>query len=211
MKIQLVVAAALLLATPVRAVEIYDLIFKQGTLSGVTEGLNYDRQIIVAANPEYGARHTGSVELDLAADDMATLKFVQGDQYKNLGAFPATVGNPIIMYFVETVLRDVAHEAGGSPFYIRNRIKDSLITQAPITEQTVTFSGHDMTAQQITLRPFEDDASYDRMGIYGDLAITFTMSEDVPGWYVSLAATTPDVDGMPGYRNVLTLMPEGDE
>ena len=34
----------------------------------------------------------------------------------------------MIMYFVETVTRDMGESAGGSVFYIRNRIKEALVT-----------------------------------------------------------------------------------
>ena len=211
MKLLRYVFLTLLLATPVHAEEIYDLIFKQGTLSDVSEGLVYDRETIVASNPDYGQRNTGGVELGFAPEEMAVLRFVQGEQHRNLGQFPATVGNPIIMYFVETVLRDVAHEAGGSPFYIRNRIKEALITPAPIEDTTVSFGDGEVAARQITFRPFEDDKNRDRMGVYGNLEMTFVMSEEVPGWYVSLAAVAPDGNGDAGYSNVLNLMPEAME
>ncbi len=203
---------ALLLGSPAAAVETYDLIFRQGTLSGVPETtvLHYDRQVAIAANPDYSARQTGRVELNFEPEDMARLKFVQGDKHRVVGLFPATVGNPIIMYFVETVLRDVAQEAGGSPFYIRNRIKDALIQPAPIEEITVSLDGEDVIAKTITLRPFAEDKNRDKMGVYGDLALTFTMSSDVPGWYSSLVASAPGKDGAPGYSNALTLRSDGD-
>lgn len=203
---------ALLLGSPAAAVETYDLIFRQGTLSDVPETtvLHYDRQVAIAENPDYSTRQTGRIELNFEPEDMARLKFVQGDKHRVVGLFPATVGNPIIMYFVETVLRDVAHEAGGSPFYIRNRIKDALIQPAPIEEITVSVDGEDVIAKTITLRPFAEDKNRDRMGVYGDLALTFTMSADVPGWYSSLVASAPGKDGALGYSNALTLRPDGD-
>lgn len=202
---------SLLLANPLRAGETYDLIFRQGTLTDlpITRVLEYDRQVEVHSNLEYGARHTGSVQLNFEPDDMARLRFRKDGKHQNLGTFPATVGNPIIMYFVETVLRDVAHEAGGSPFYIRNRIKEALVTKVPIKDVTVRIGGSDVAAKQITLRPFETDKNRDRMGVYGDLALTFTMSDEVPGWYSSLVASAPGKDGAVGYTNALTLMPDG--
>ncbi|KJZ18205.1 hypothetical protein [Loktanella sp. S4079] len=202
------VSCLALLATPLPAEEIYDLIFKQGTLSDVTTGLTYDRETIVASNPDYGDRHSGDITLGFAPDDMAVLQFNKGEQYRNLGQFPATVGNPIIMYFVETVLRDVAHEAGGSPFYIRNRIKEALITPAPISDTTVAYQGDEFPAKRISFLPFEADPNRERMGVYGDLEMTFIMSEHVPGWYVTLAAVATDEAGTPGYSNVLNLLPE---
>ena len=191
-----------------RAAETYDLIFKTGTLDGVSaiEGLQYTRDVSIAQDTEFGGRNTGLVNLTFEADDMARLKFSQGDKSKNLGAFPATVGNPIIMYFVETVLRDVAQQAGGSPFYIRNRIKESLVQKAEILDASVLVDGQTVAASQITLKPFENDKNRDKMKGYGDLSLTFTMSDDVPGWYQSLVATVPSLDAdTPLYTNSLIL------
>lgn len=202
---------ALLLGSPAAAVETYDLIFRQGTLSDVpaTTVLHYDRQVAIAANPDYSARQTGRVELNFESENMARLIFSQGEKHRVLGLFPATVGNPIIMYFVETVSRDVAQEAGGSPFYIRNRIKDALVKSAPIEEITVSLDGEDVMAKTITLHPFAEDKNRDRLGVYRDLMLTFTMSDDVPGWYSSLVASAHGKDDALGYTNALTLRPHG--
>lgn len=203
---------AAVFATPIHAAETYDLIFKMGTLDDVsqTEGLTYDRETIIATNPDYADRNTGNVALAFALDDMATLKFTKGQQYRNLGQFPATVGNPIIMYFVETVLRDVAQEAGGSPFYIRNRIKEALVMTVPIDDTIVPFAGDDVSAKQIVLKPFEEDDNREKMGVYGNLSLTFVMSDEVPGWYVSLTAEALNDEGDSDYLNALRLMPTGD-
>jgi len=209
MRIAPVLTALVFLAAglqPVRAAETYDLLFKTGTLSDVaqSEVLEYSRDVSVAQDTEFAERNTGIVKLSLEADDTARLKFSQGEKYKNLGAFPSTVGNPIIMYFVETVLRDVAHQAGGSPFYIRNRIKESLVQEVDIAEMKVALSGETYPAHQIVLRPFENDKNRARMKGFGDLTLTFTMSSDVPGWFQSLVANVPGGDG-PIYDNRLVL------
>ena len=197
------------LASPVPAAETYDLIFRMGTLSDVPESrtLTYDRQVEIVANPEYAMNSTGTIELKLEPNDVARLRFLKDGGHRTLGSFPASVGNPIIMYFVESVLRDVASETGGSPFYIRNRIKEALVADTPIEDKTVLFGTTNVEAKRITLHPLQEDRNRGRMGVYADLAVTFTMSDDVPGWYVSLAATAAGKDGAPGYSNILTLMP----
>ena len=197
------------LASPVPAAETYDLIFRMGTLSDVPESrtLTYDRQVEIVANPEYAMNSTGTIELKLEPNDVARLRFLKDGGHRTLGSFPASVGNPIIMYFVESVLRDVASETGGSPFYIRNRIKEALVADTPIEDKTVLFGTTNAEAKRITLHPLQEDRNRGRMGVYADLAVTFTMSDDVPGWYVSLAATAAGKDGAPGYSNILTLMP----
>ncbi|MEO1138383.1 MAG: hypothetical protein AAFW87_02905 [Pseudomonadota bacterium] len=196
-----------LFAFPAQAEQPYDLIFRIGTLDGLpqNEMLLYDRQVMIAGKNDYADRNTGGVELRFMPEDMANLRFVKEDKYRSLGQFPATVGNPIVMYFIETTLRDVAQEAGGSPFYIRNRIKDSLVQEAPITAATVMYQGQEVAAKQVTLSPFENDKNREKMGGYADLALTFTMSDEVPGWYVSLEAHAPGPDSGGSYRNALTL------
>lgn len=205
MKFLYFLALTLLLATPLRAAETYDLIFRLGTLDDLPlqTVLTYDRQVNIPANPDYAARNTGTVALTVG--DTAALDFRQGDQHRALGQFPTDVGNPVIMYFVETVLRDVAQETGGSPFYIRNRIKDALLTTVPVTEAALPFDGAEIATRQITLRPFADDPNRDRLGVYADLALRFTLSDDAPGWYLSLVAEAPGADGQSSYHSSLTL------
>jgi len=52
-------------------------------------------------------------------------------------SFPADVGNPLVMAFLEYTLRSMAQSTGGSPFYLRNRIKDSLRSGGTVENVTV--------------------------------------------------------------------------
>jgi hypothetical protein len=131
---------------------------------------------------------------------MATLEFRQDGKYRKLGAFPASVGNPMIMYFYETVVRDMAEVAGGSPFYIRNRVKESLVQTSDIVEGEAVVNGQTIKTQTIRLYPFKDDPNQERMRGFGDLELRVTMSDDVPGWYMSLVA---EASGGEVYRSEL--------
>ncbi|WP_346911965.1 hypothetical protein [uncultured Roseibium sp.] len=180
------------MTAPGFAAEVYDLLFKMGTLDGVsrTSVLDYERQVSARDNKELSARESGTISLSFGPDEMAELQFRQGDKHRTLGSFPATVGNPMIMYFVETVIRDMASTAGGSPYYIRNRVKAALVKKVPIREETIRVNGHDIPARSVTLYPFEGDPNRDRMRGFEDLALTITMSDQVPGWYYELKAET---------------------
>lgn len=177
----------------------YDLLFKNGTLNEISKDqmLVYDRTVTNSLKPETGERDTGTIELEFDGGDplRARLKFIQNDKYRNLGAFPASVGNPIIMYFVETVVRDMAETAGGSPFYIRNRVKESLVQPAEINAQEATFQGQLVPATAVTLHPFRDDPNKEQMKGFGDLELVVVMSDEVPGWYQSLTARVPAPSG----------------
>ncbi|WP_417689349.1 hypothetical protein [Roseibium sp.] len=189
------------------AEEVYDLLFKTGTLDKLSRVsvLKYERDVAFQNDAELGERSSGTVQLSFGPDDMAELKFLQGEKYRKIGQFPSTVGNPMIMYFVETVIRDMAGTAGGSPFYIRNRVKASLLEDVPVVETTVTYQGQELPARSVTLYPFKDDPNRARMRGFGDLALTITMSDKIPGWYYSLTAKTGDDDVKPVYLSSVTL------
>ena len=192
----------------------YDLLFKTGTLDDIPndETLIYTRDVTNALEPDAAERDTGRIELGFDSGEpmQASLKFTQGQKHRNLGQFPASVGNPIILYFVETVIRDMAESAGGSPFYIRNRIKESLVAPGLMENGQVQFDGATVATQAITLSPFQGDPNADRMKGFGDLRLEVTMSEDVPGWYHSLRAFVPDpASDTPIYSSTLTFKSAG--
>lgn len=190
--------------------ETYDLLFKTGTLDEFTLGrqLVYDRKVGNSLKPETEDRDTGKIVLSFADGQVpeAHLKFTRDGKYRNLGTFPAGVGNPIIMYFVETVVRDMAETAGGSPFYIRNRLKEALIQPAEISSDHAVIVGETVETVDVTMHPFRDNPNADRMHGFDSLEMTVRMSNDTPGWYLSLAAHVPAADGGdPVYSSVMTF------
>ncbi len=199
--------------TMTEAEETYDLLFRTGTLDDLPrdETLVYDRVVESALAPDAAERDTGRIELTFEAGEpeAAQLRFLQGDRFKGIGDFPASVGNPIIMYFVETVVRDMAEAAGGSSFYIRNRVKAALVEPAEIEMREVSVGDETVAARTVTLHPFEGDPNAEKMQGFDRMELTVTMSEDVPGWYASLDATVPAADGdAPVYSSTITLEPD---
>ena len=203
-----VLALVCLLGSPLWAADAqmepkpYDLLFRNGTLGDIPadRALVYDRDVQNSLTPAAATRDTGLVVLGIEEGErpQAELQFRQDSKHRNLGSFPASVGNPIIMYFVETVVRDMAESVGGSPFYIRNRVKESLLRPAERAESAEGVS--------LTLRPFDGDPNAARMQGFDRLALTVTMSDEVPGWYRSLRADVPGADGgAPIYSSVMTF------
>ena len=196
----------------------YDLLFREGTLDAVPRdaALVYQRDVTSPLAGESAGRSSGRIALsfprgdggggDRAAPETASLEFSRDGQHRDMGSFPASVGNPMIMVFYEGVVRDMAEAAGGSPFYIRNRIKDALVRPARIVSDTAPFEGRRIDVRQVTMRPFDGDPNADRMRGFGELEMTVTMSDEVPGWYLSLVAEAPGPDGQgPVYRSELTF------
>lgn len=186
----------------------YDLLFREGTLDEIDDEkvLIYDRKVSSALKPEAEERDTGRIKLAFEVDaaKMARLTFHRDGKHRALGAFPASVGNPMIMYFYETVVRDMAEATGGSPFYVRNRVKDALIQPSEMENGEAEVDGQTVPVTTITLRPFTDDPNRDRMQGFGDLELRVTMSEQVPGWYLSLTAEAEGAGG-PVYSSELVF------
>ncbi|MFK7751803.1 MAG: hypothetical protein AB8B51_04570 [Sedimentitalea sp.] len=196
--------AGVALASPLDGAKTYDMLFRDGTLDDIDRSakLVYRRSVDSALKPEAADRDTGNIALSFreGAATMALLEFRKDGKQRALGTFPASVGNPMIMYFYESVVRDMAEAAGGSPFYIRNRVKDALIQPSDIEEGQAVVDGQTVATRIIRLYPFAEDPNRDRMKGFGDLELRVTMSEAVPGWYMSLVAETGDGKV---YRNAL--------
>lgn len=184
----------------------YDLLFRTGTLDALApnQTIVYSSSLKNQLKPETDLAGDGQIVLSLSQDeggdtDMAWLRFEQGKKYRTIGEFPANIGNPLIMYFVETVLRDMAQSAGGSPFYIRNRLKEELLLPTDVQNANIVVEGKQVAAKVVTMHPFKKDPNAKRMRGFADLELKITVSEAVPGWYQSLEALVPKAEGEPIY------------
>ncbi|MBP1883794.1 hypothetical protein [Sinorhizobium mexicanum] len=202
------------------AAETYELLFRSTALKGLAavpgkseagQGtLVYDK--VISGTDVGQAGGSFGIGLKLKPDDNVVMTLYQGTRSRALGNYPASVGNPIIMYFLESVLTDVAGQSGGSPFYMRNRIKEALLRDAQTVPVSRRYQNRDIAAREVTIRPFTKDKARERMGRFAELALVVTVSEDVPGWYYSLVATVPSAAGgaEAGYSNAITLKKAGE-
>lgn len=204
-------AISLLSLSPVSAAstdaeQTYDLLFQNGVLDTIARDkeLVYQRTVINKLRPETAERDTGNIALSFTDDgtEMAHLEFRQNNKHRAMGVFPASVGNPMIMVFYESAVRDMAESAGGSPYYIRNRVKDALVQPAEVISAEAVVDGKTIPVQTILIRPFAEDPNRDRMQGFGDLVLSVTVSEEIPGWYLSLVAeAVPEGGGAAVYRS----------
>lgn len=107
---------------------------------------------------------------------------------RELDTFRGVPGNPILMVFLETTVRAVNRATGGSPFYIRNRIKEGLREDLVSTPVVLSAEGARLAARELRVRPFVDDENAEKLGPFRDLELTFVVAEDVPGMFLSLTA-----------------------
>ncbi len=116
---------------------------------------------------------------------------------RKIGPFPVSGGDPSLTFFLETVARDMAALTGGSPFYIRNRLKEAL------------FRGGEVAIQDgrriARFRPFADDPRRDRMFGFDSLTLRFALDDPSRPIRQMLAETGPLAGDRPAYRNEMVL------
>lgn len=204
-------AAAILICMatglPAGAGQTYDLFFRSGTLTApdgtaLDDRLSYDGRLTgptaISGNESYG------VTIGRAPDGNTGITLTEGGRNRMLGTYDTKAGNPVIMYFLESTLRQMSQVSGGNPYYIRNRIKEALLAEAAVEPVTFRIGGQEIAAQRVTIQPFAKDAARDRMGPFADLALSVTVAKAIPGWYGRIEARTPaDVPG--AFSNELTL------
>ena len=129
------------------------------------------------------------------SDQKPILQVVEqaGTRERVIGPFPISSGDPALTYFLESTVREIAALTGGSPFYIRNRVKDAV------------FRGGEVAAEgdhkRVTLRPFADDPNKARMQGFGDLTLSFTLDPDPSRPIRVMRAEAP----APGYLHEMVM------
>ncbi|MER2510581.1 MAG: hypothetical protein ABTQ27_17770, partial [Amaricoccus sp.] len=209
----LAIAGLLAFGNAAVAGEAQDRLFALGVLDSVETG-----QELV-----YGFERRGDFppdKLSAVTDGVARLDMRAGADGKravvvalNDGArdetfdpFPADAGNPIFMVFMEQNVRAMAALTGGSPFYIRNRMREALGAQDSVTPVDATYDGRTVPARRVSFKPFAGDGNREKMGPFAQLEISFVMSDAVPGEFVSMDSVTgPGPKGEPLMRLAVHL------
>lgn len=205
--LSLCVAVILAGAGAPRAEGAFDLVFRTGTLDALPQGaeLRYEGEMTSGARPDEDWRE---VVVGLGPDDRAQVEGRadpgQGPA-RPIGSFDARVGNPVAMVFLERTVGTVAGATGGSPFYIRNRIRDALAGEGRVEAVTVDWGGETVPATAVVLRPFAGDARRSELGAFAGLEIRVVVSDAVPGWYHSISAEAPATPTGGAYAASLTL------
>jgi len=125
-----------------------------------------------------------SVKVELRYDQQTRTAFVQ----------PVAAGHPLLLTFLESVVRSMAAATGGSPYYIRNRMREALGRTLEAEAVTVDPGGEKAEATRFVLEPFARDPNRARMGPFADLQLSITLAEAVPGEFVQLAARAAGYD-----------------
>ncbi len=193
---------ALLVPLPASAGALSDLLMTPGVFADAPAGtaVAYSEDLDV---PEGGTLRDvagGEVRVEVRLDgDSRELLLVRDEDggQRPLGTFSTGLANPVLLYFLETTVRAMAEATGGSPFYIRNRIREDL---------GAAGLGPDAAPREVTLTPFADDPNRDRMGGFADLTLRLRFDPDQPDRILELSADS--AGGAEGYHETLVLIAE---
>jgi len=204
--------ALLLAAGPAAAGPLSELIFAPGAEAGAVPELSYAHE---RRMPE-GLPEDAALPKPVS-DEVLTLARTGGEAPRRalmrqgpgeaapapVSEFPLSGPDPVLLFFLESTARNMAALTGGSPFYIRNRIREAL-GQADLG--TEVMAG-DRPARQVVLHPFAADPHRASMGAFGELALVLVLEAGAePPRFLSLSADTAVAEG--GYHESLTLMAE---
>lgn len=169
-------------------------LFETSQLDNVTNGTALTFSHSRRADPKIPIREITNGKIDvirIASNDTehAEVILTNGKQRRKLHHFPTDRGNPVFVTFLESSVSAVTYATKGSPFYIRNRFKDAFGSGGEVSEVEVTIDGTAQAATQVVYRPFDGDQNAARMGkAFEALAVTFVLSDAVPGRFVSMTA-----------------------
>lgn len=198
-------AALLLTAAPYFAAAdtFGDQVMAPGLLAGLAAGdaleFRHSRSLpeaaADAAQPAGGYRRLGpepGQTVRLSATPSGALSLQQNG--RTMAEFPVAAPHPVLLMFLENVMRSVAQETGGSPHYIRNRMRHAL-------------GAAEVSGGRLLISPFTQDANRDRLGPFASLQIDIRWDEADPGRLLQLSATLPEDPAR--YSEILIAAPKG--
>lgn len=201
MRLALAVAASLIFASPTAwADRASDLLFATGHLASVPDGkgISYQHLRQAGNNPAVGPDMEQAILLEAGPGtaEFTIIMDAEGARTQ-LDPFRGGRNNPIMLVFLESVVRTVSRATGGSPFYIRRRVQDAFREGTPVTDGS--------TGEAFTYHPFQNDPNSAALGPFKDLEIRFVLSDTAPGMFVSQVAEARDAAGTTVYREEINL------
>jgi hypothetical protein len=133
------------IGTVLQAGNAADLIFDETALNQVPNDTQvvYSHQVLRPANADTSRVQNGSIRMGLHQNNKdgrtVSISLSSPDTHRNIANLPTVGGKPLVMVFLESTIRTMAEIAGGSPFYIRARLREALTRERVSKSQTATI------------------------------------------------------------------------
>ena len=131
------------------------------------------------------------VKIDEEKKKYITFRYLKG---RNKVRFPPQIGakgNPVFMLFFERDARDMQRLTGGNALFFRSRIRHA-IAATETKDISLNFKGENISAQEITFKPFTKTKLKNRVNRYKTKEFRVTMSNKIPGYIYKIETFTKD-------------------
>tara|TARA_B100000242_G_scaffold286580_1_gene252363 strand:+ start:498 stop:1262 length:765 start_codon:yes stop_codon:yes gene_type:complete len=131
------------------------------------------------------------VKIDEEKKKYITFRYLKG---RNKVRFPPQIGakgNPVFMLFFERDARDMQRLTGGNALFFRSRIRHA-IAATETKDISLKFKGENISAQEITFKPFTKTKLKNRVNRYKTKEFRVTMSNKIPGYIYKIETFTKD-------------------
>jgi hypothetical protein len=185
------------------------LLFEAPALTGVPSGTTLIYRLERTAAGSGAGAHDGApgplpslstLELSLNLDAEtgereAKIEIVTGERRQPAGSFPSVVGNPVLLVLLERDVGEMSRTLHGSPYYIRNRIREALGETTLAEPARMIFGGREVEGWRVSVTPFAQDRNRDKLREYAAKRYEFLLSDAVPGSLYEVRMMTPGTDG----------------
>jgi hypothetical protein len=124
----------------------------------------------------------------------ATIDFFTGQRHLYIPPYEAINGNVLLAVFLQGDILEMQRLTDGGTRYFQQRIKYALAKSAQIADTEIEFNGQKLPAKRITITPYVDDPKAElneRFRKLKDKAYTFTVSEQIPGYFYEIHTLVP--------------------
>lgn len=190
------------------------LVFTEAHLGNLKppSGLRYS-YVRTGAAKDAGFEDDALIDVTSTGSSCCTVhgRFLSGS--RQLAQLPDIVdakSNPIILYFLENDIREMAKETkrrdGGG--YFRNRIRKAMVDEAEVKDTTVEYQGKKIAAQEVTLSPYLKDPARARYERLAGKRYSFVLAKGVPGGVYRVSTVLPGAlpTDAPVQQDTLTLV-----
>jgi hypothetical protein len=133
--------------------------------------------------------------------------YLSGAMTVSLPDIPHAKSNPLLLYFLESEVRQMQRVTGGQAAHFRRYIRQELVDSADVTDTTVTWGGKTVPARRVHVVPFRRDPLRNRFMPQARTEYAFVLSDAVPGGVYQVTAVLPAeaAGAAPLARRTLTI------
>lgn len=192
-------------ADPVDISRAEKLLFMSPQLKDLPSPSRLHYAFLKAGTLEKGFSDTVDVDITDQPDGSrkGAVRFFSGTRQIRYPDVEHAEGNPVLLFYLEREIREMARLTGGQPNHFRQRIRTALAESAQVKEIDIRYGGQTVTAQQITISPYGADPNRGRFEQLAGKQYVFTLSEKVPGSVYELRGFVPAASGSPKDEAVL--------